>query len=289
MKVLVTGANGFIGRNLVESLQNDGYATQEQYQLQSFEVHRFMGDIRDFANVKHQIDAIEPDAIVHLAAYGNSSYHNDEQKTYETNVLGAINLARACIGCARVIVNIGSSSEYGVKNEPMHPNMTCRPQTAYAVSKMLATDILSKLATDTKVITLRLFSVYGKYEAANRLIPTLFDAAKNRRKIQLEPTAKHDFVHVDDVVGGIKQVLINHQYYPSGSVYHLASAQMHSNLQVLRIAEQVTGETIEYQKVDTKLRTYDNDVWVSAKSALLPGLDPKDLTAGLKKTWMQNN
>jgi len=282
MKVLVTGWRGFIGKNVTEYLESKGC-----------EIIKFGGDLTDFANITQSFSE-NPDAVVHLAAYGNDSSHDQilpqgTAKTLETNVVGTSLLISEFIkSSARTFINIGSSSEYGTQRTPLSIKTPLEGITPYARSKAAVSTLLDGLHVDGKYFrTLRLFSVFGPYEKENRLIPTVFRSAVTGQTMPLS-SGVHDFIHVKDVCRSILHLLEMPEICPS--ITHAASGVQYTNQEVVELVEKVTSRVVSTRPVD-KMRTFDTtNKWVSDTRSLL--LDPiYTFQEGLEATWqwIQNN
>ena len=159
----------------------------------------------DLANAS-QIDAlireVRPEWVFHLAAHGAYSFQHDTVEMARTNFLGTVVLAQACIKVGvKVMVNIGSSSEYGFKDHAPSEDETLEPNSDYAMTKAAATQFCAYTARRHQfpIPTLRLYSVYGPYEEPRRLIPSLVMRAMEGGFPPLVAASTcRDFVHVDD-------------------------------------------------------------------------------------------
>lgn len=212
-KAFLTGATGFVGANLARRLVNLGYDVHalirsgaNTWRLDSIidrlRVHT--GDLTDAAALEQTVCSVQPDIVYHLAVYGAYAYQNEAEKIFQTNINGTLHLLQACQrGGVAIVVNTGSSSEYGFKDQPMRETDWCEPNSYYAVAKASQTMLCHywSQASGVPVITLRLFSVYGPWENPGRLIPTLVGSCLDGRDLQLvDPKIVRDFVYIDDVV-----------------------------------------------------------------------------------------
>jgi nucleoside-diphosphate-sugar epimerase len=128
-RVLVTGGTGFVGANLVRRLLADGHAVHllgaprqrdgvaaRGASPPTSSGHR--APLEDRAAVERAVRRVKPDWIFHLAAHGAYSWETDLDRILATNVLGTVNLVRACVRTGfDAFVNAGSSSEYGFKRK----------------------------------------------------------------------------------------------------------------------------------------------------------------------------
>ena len=216
--ILVTGGAGFIGANITreyikKKLNNQQikihilvHPTESLWRLfdvlENIIVH--VCDITDYDAIQKIIYLIKPTIIYHLASFGGMPHQNNQKIIFDVNVSGTINLFNACKDVGfDCFVNVGSSSEYGIKNVPMHEQMILEPVSDYAVSKAAATQFCLKEALINKlpVYTVRPFSVYGDYEIETRLIPTLLMTVIKKNEVSLSsPHFVRDFIYIKDIV-----------------------------------------------------------------------------------------
>ncbi len=235
-KVLVTGAGGFVGKNVVESLSR------------SFEVIGFSHkdlDICDMDAVLSKIKSINPDVVINCAVYGGYHYQKDDEKIYGVNCIGAKNLLDACIACrVPLFIQTGSSSEYGFKDKPMQEDMKAEPNSAYAEAKAKATDYChEKRSGPTKTVVLRLFSVYGYYEVEHRLIPQIIRHSIEKTAVILgSPDAVRDFVFIEDVCAAFEAVIRKGDAIESGSVFNVGSGKEYKLKDVIEVYKEIDPE-----------------------------------------------
>lgn len=218
-RVLVTGGTGFVGANLVRRLLREehelhlllrvGYSDWRVARLENG-VQLHVADLADARGLSEIAANIRPEWVFHLAAFGAYPRQSDVTTMVRTNVLGTVNLVQVCIASgARVIVNTGSSSEYGFRSSPPKESDAGMPNSAYAVTKLAGTQLCQELArrSGIRVPTLRLYSVYGPWEDPTRLMPTLLVRGLTGSLPDLaDPRNCRDFVFVDDVVDAYLQV-----------------------------------------------------------------------------------
>lgn len=213
-KVLITGATGFVGANLLRRLlkrecevyilmRNISNAWRISDVMEN--VHQVDVDLRDEKKIYTAMAEVRPEIIFHFAnagVYGGKSA--SDRELAEVNFIGLINLLSALDAISyKAFINIGSSSEYGPKDTPMKESDVCEPASAYGVSKLAATNYASFVAKakDRPIITLRLFSPYGPYDDSRRLIPKVIHSLIEKEDLILtNPHAKRDYVFIDDVI-----------------------------------------------------------------------------------------
>lgn len=305
-KVLVTGAAGFVGANLVRGLLKENKYEIHILTRKNTNLWRLKDiysniidhkvDILDRERLLEIIKEINPKKICHLAIYGGYPFQKDDKKIIDTNFTGTINLLDALntidYDC---FINTGSSSEYGEKKEPMKESDVCEPNTVYGVAKTASTMYCNYIANseNKNIGTLRLFSIYGDYEEKGRLVTTLFTDLINQKDVKLgNPNAVRDFVYVEDVVNAYKLILENPQKL-KGKIYNICSNKQTS---VKEMAEKIKLISHSEKKLNFSTlagRSFDTKVWVGNNNLFRKdyGWKPLSLEEGLKKAsqWFKEN
>lgn len=199
-RVLVTGADGFIGRALVAfASARDAHVTG---------IGRHAADIADAGAVDRVFLAAKPEVVVHAA--GLMDWRQDLEllpSMLRVHVLGTANVLQASrrVGVRRVVC-FGSAGEYGAAKPPLVEDGAAEPLDPYSTSKLAATELARlfhrSFALDTTVV--RPFNVYGLGEPERRLFPSVFARARSGGgEIACTPgEQQRDFVHIDDVAEG---------------------------------------------------------------------------------------
>ncbi len=262
MRVLVTGANGFLGRHLVEALAADGVElaalSLERGGLPE-EMPFYPVDIRDRAAVGRAVDDFDPQAIVHLAALshvGESWKHIADY--YAVNVVGTENLLAAVPG--RRLLLSSSAEVYGTVPEgeqPIHEERPLEPRSPYALTKAVA-ETATRAAGG---IVVRCFNLLGAGQAANFALPSFANQLAAIARGEAEPVlrvgnlaARRDFVDVRDAVDGFRLLLERGQ---AGAVYNLASGKARSIAEMLDALVAVAGVEVRCEVDPERLRPVD--------------------------------
>lgn len=301
--ILVTGASGFIGACLVRALLDQGYQVHVLLRSESvpwrlaavwdrLQVHR--GDLLDDQTTRALVHAVQPGAIFHLATHGAYEKQADARMILRTNILGTYNLLEAASHAkVRLLVNTGSSSEYGFKSQPMTESDCLEPNSYYSVAKAAQTHLCSLLARwgQVRTVTLRLFSVYGPWEEPTRLMPTLLQRAGQGLPLNMTaPDVVRDFVYIDDVVDALLDLprLAEH----AGAVINLGTGIETTLRDVVQIVKEQLDSTSTVHWGAMPARHWDHHCWAadSTKARQLLGWAPRfSLREGLQAfaTWME--
>ena len=219
-KVLITGADGFIGSHLAESLVHEGHSVRAFVMYNSFNswgwldhvsaeikksIEIFPGDIRDPHGVKAAMR--DCDAVLHLAALIAIPYSYTSPDTYiDTNVKGTLNVLQAAreLGVKRVI-HTSTSEVYGTARfVPITEEHPLQGQSPYSASKIGADQLAYSFYSsfDLPVVIARPFNTYGPRQSARAVIPTVItqiaNGAKQLKLGAITPT--RDFSYVQDTV-----------------------------------------------------------------------------------------
>ncbi len=220
--VLVTGADGFIGSHLTETLVRQGYKVRAFVYYNSFNswgwldqcaedvkgnFEVFPGDIRDPHGVKEAMKGC--DAVLHLAALIAIPFSYHSPDTYvETNIKGTLNVLQAAreLDIKRVI-HTSTSEVYGTANfVPITEDHPLQGQSPYSASKIGADQLAFSFYSsfNLPVVTIRPFNTYGPRQSARAVIPTIItQIANGAREIKLgSVTPSRDFSYVKDTVAG---------------------------------------------------------------------------------------
>jgi nucleoside-diphosphate-sugar epimerase len=198
--------------------------------------------------------------------------------------MGSINLLAACKNVP-IFINTGSSSEYGIKNEPMSEADEIAANTNYALSKALISNLI---ASEGLGLTLRLFSVYGYYEEKHRLISYLIYSLLKGKKAKISNLANvRDFIFIEDVSSAYEAAIKNYDRVEKGEIFNVGTGKQ---IDVRSVIEMLGVET----ELKSVRQNEPNRMWQANISKIEDKFKwhPKySLEEGLEKTkkWMLEN
>ncbi|WP_077613996.1 NAD-dependent 4,6-dehydratase LegB [Caenibacillus caldisaponilyticus] len=310
-KILVTGADGFIGSHLTETLVRRGYNVRAFVYYNSFnswgwldespkeirdEIEVFSGDIRDPHGVKKAMTGC--DAVLHLASLIAIPYSYHSPDTYvDTNIKGTLNILQAARELdVQKVVHTSTSEVYGTaRYVPIDEAHPLQGQSPYSASKIGADQLAMSFyySFETPVAIIRPFNTYGPRQSARAVIPTIItQLASGMRKIKLgslHPT--RDFNYIEDTVEGFISVMNSDRSI--GEVINIGSNFEVSIGETAHYIAEIMGVDIEIETDNARIRPEKSEVerlWAdNQKAKQLLGWMPKyagkeGFKKGLRKT-----
>ena len=303
MKVLVTGAAGFIGSHAAERFQKEGMQVtgidnfSDYYDvalkcenaevLQKLGVETLKMDLRE---MKHYGQlSLDYDFIVHFAAHPGISAGSTFKDYYSNNITGTENILNFAKGVTNLkhFFFISTSSVYGLEAtfpETAIPN----PGSDYGRTKLEGEKLLLKEHNAGRLNStiLRLFSVYGPRERPDKLYSKLISCGLNNEVFEIfEGSEKHtrSFTYVGDIVEGIFQAVSRHQNL-NGEIINLGANEEYTTLEGIRLVEELLGKNIPLKVVAARKGDQLGTSANIEKARRLLGYDPgTSLREGLIK------
>lgn len=304
-KILITGADGFIGSHLTELLVREGYQVRALAQYNSFNhwgwledidcqnaIEIITGDIRD----PHFCNKItkDIDTIFHLAALIAIPYSYIAPESYvETNVQGTLNICHAALNhdVTRVI-HTSTSEVYGTaRYVPIDEKHPLQPQSPYSASKIGADAMAMSYfhAFGLPVTIARPFNTYGPRQSARAVIPTVItQIADGHKKIKIgDTTPTRDFNYVEDTCRGL--YALSRCQQAVGETVNIGSNFEISIADTLVLIRELMNSDVEFIQDQTRIRPKNSEVtrlWCNhQKIKDLTGFHPQiSIQEGLKRT-----
>lgn len=313
MKVLVTGAGGFIGSHLVERLVRAGaevrafvrYNSRQDIGLLALlppdvraAIEIVAGDLRDADAVSHTARACE--VIYHLGALIAIPYsYLHPREVVETNVIGTLNVLMAARTweVAR-LVHTSTSEVYGTaRYTPIDEAHPLQGQSPYSASKIGADKLVESFhrSYGLPAVTVRPFNSYGPRQSTRAVIPTIITQALTSDTIRLgDLNATRDFTFVADTVEGFWRAAQTPGI--EGLDVNVGTDSEISIGELARLICQLVGKEAQIEVDPQRLRPAASEVrqlWASpARARELLGWSPStDLQTGLSQTiaWFRTN
>ncbi|MBL7561062.1 NAD-dependent epimerase/dehydratase family protein [Olleya sp. YSTF-M6] len=272
MKILVTGAAGFIGSHTCERLHdlghqvvgldnfNDYYSlklkTLNEKALLNKGITIIKADLRDDSLAK----ALPKDInyIFHFAAQPGISASSTFEDYFSNNIIGTKNLIDYALQCnaLQLFVNIGTSSIYGLQ-ATFAEDAAPKPASHYGVTKLTAEQLVLQKSREHqfKSCSLRLYSVIGPRERPEKMYTKLITCAYNGEAFPLyngSATHLRSFTYVGDIVDGIVSVIDNEDVV-DGEIINLGTEVEHTTQDGIEAVQQVIGQTIKIDHVKSRV------------------------------------
>ena len=301
-KILITGGTGFIGANLLRYFLSKGYEVSTIVRNQSnlwriSDLTKYVDMINvGIYNSQKVLDLIKsqkPTIIINTMAFGGYHFETDVNSIINTNFNATVNLVEAYLKSnSNLLINTGSSSEYGFKDDPMSEWDILNPIGAYAVSKAAATMYCKSRSIEEskKIATFRIFSAYGDYEESHRLIPYLVTSAIWKRKARLSrPTNLRDFIYIDDINKAYLKLIEMSDSVKNGEILNLGTGNESSVGDVVELLTKILNRDLDIEWSGEYARKADvSKHWVANTKKLKETLNytpETSLKDGLSKTY----
>ncbi|MDP1844465.1 MAG: NAD-dependent epimerase/dehydratase family protein [Sediminibacterium sp.] len=248
MKILVTGANGFIGKSLVACLD------EKKIPCIPFIEHHQSWDASIFN--KYLDEGVTH--VVHLAArsFVPDSWNNPEQYI-QTNVSSTVSVLEFCRKTKAKLIYF-SSYMYGIPEylpiDELHPVAVLNP---YALSKYLSEETCIFFAKNFNIQTcvLRVFNVYGPGQKSSFLIPHIIDQVLNMKEVSVKDLKpKRDYIYIDDLINAVIHLF---ELDLGCEIFNIGSGYSYSVEEIIEIAQKMAGTS---KPVISLMETRSNEI-----------------------------
>lgn len=316
-KVIVTGADGFIGSHLVEALVKNNFEVKAFVMYNSFGscgwldyvdkgikqgIDIYMGDIRDPNGVRSAIKGSE--IVFHLAALIGIPYSYNSPDSYiDTNIKGTLNVLQASKEFdVNQMIHTSTSEVYGsARFVPITEDHPLQGQSPYSASKIGADHLVMSFfnSFDLPVSIIRPFNTYGPRQSERAVIPTIItQLAQGKKEIKLgSTTPTRDFSYISDTVEGFMSAISAHNAI--GEIINLGNSFEVSIGDTAKLISKLMNKDIKIINENIRIRPKKSEVnrlySSNQKAKKLLNWEPKlkgleGFTSGLKRTinWFTN-
>ena len=310
-RVLVSGAGGFIGSHLVETLLGAGARVRALVRYNSRDDAGYLkeiknregleiiaGDLRNFRTVDQAVNGMQ--VVFHLGAVISIPYsYLYPVEVVETNIQGTLNMLLACTKYeVEKVVHTSSSEVYGTAQQvPIGEAHPLQGQSPYSASKIGADKLAESFyrAYSLPVMTLRPFNTYGPRQSGRAVIPTIIAQALSREVVHLgNLETRRDFTYVDDSVGGF--IKAAEAEGVNGEVINLGTGVDISIGEVANLIIAMIGRPVRIECEEQRMRPEKSEVMRLISDNRLAGekLDWRpqvSLEEGLRRTiaWIEGH
>ena len=316
MKILVTGAAGFIGSNTAALLSSQGHkvvgvdSITDYYsvELKMNRIHSLLNtndvefqnlDLVDEIRFANLVRTFKPDGVLHLAAQPGVRLAVDQYGKYTTsNLVGFANTLKVVIeNEVPNFIYASSSSVYGEDSKiPFsEAERNLNPRSFYGATK-LANEVLAKsiASTKTQIRGLRFFTVYGPWGRPDMAYFRIADALKNGQEFKLygDGSVLRDFTYIEDTSTSITKLLEDLSARPTvvNDVINVGGGKPHSMLELISQMELISKKRLILKKLEPALGDVRLTIADTELQNNLIGFSPTvPLQVGLERFWNWHN
>lgn len=243
MNILLTGATGYVGRNLISHLINSSNHKLFAITRREVDLDEKVVVIKDDDHLEDEIIKLQPDIVIHLASYltARSEVNDihqliDANITFGTLLLNA--LQRVKIKC---FINVGSFSEYHFSDGNLNPTYL------YAATKTAFRSILNYYSalSGFKVVHVVPYTIYGGQDSQKKIIDILFDAVNTTEPLKISEGLQNlDFIYISDLVIFFRKLIDGFEKIDHNDVLHVGTGKVHNLRDVAKKIEEITNSPL---------------------------------------------
>lgn len=295
MRILITGASGFIGRRILQDMAgspNTELFAISRSGLDMPGVTFLHCDVLDEKAVEGVFEYGPYDCVVHLAAI---TAHNEivdkKQRTFETNLLGTINLLKSfnrhCAGGQFLYASTGKV--YGKTNEiPITERAYINPTNILGKTKRITEEVIDLYAVpENRYLICRIFNIYGEHQRRNFVVPTILDQLDLECITLGNLKDLRDYLYIGDLSTAMQACMTHADHFAPLDHVNIGSGEMACVADILREIETLIGKKLQVKSVSGRFRQDETPVEFCSHDKLtaLTGWTPSySLAEGLEKT-----
>lgn len=286
-RVIVTGASGFIGHNMVKKLSALNAETLVIDRIQPAE--EIPNVDFEWADLRHLNREYEADFLIHLAAVTNAGYAEKYPlETYETNVLGTVNLMNH-VRISNRILFPSTALVYKASNDPINEEGELDQTSTYAQSKTIGEQLLKFYSNRNQVdhTLVRFFNVFGPGQLPMYIIPQILRQINKENKVVVRNGAvMRDMLFVEDCIDAVLKLAVTSK--AANDVFNIGSGEIVSISDIAQQAISVSGRPdVEYTDLEENINYSPTAIMadITKVTNTIDWWPQVTLSEGLKKMW----
>lgn len=286
-QVIVTGASGFIGLNLVRLLARLGAEVTVIDRNQPLE--RVPNVQFEWADLRHLNKVYEADYLIHLAAITNAGFaERYPLDTYEVNVLGTSNLLNH-VQIKRRVLFPSTALTYKASDTPISEGAEIDLSSVYALSKNMGEQVIKfhcqRMGVGYTIV--RFFNIFGPGQLPMYIVPQVLSQIKENRRIEIRNgTVMRDLLFVDDCIDAVLKLAVSDS--AQDSVFNIGSGHIVSIAEVARAAVEASGlQDVEINDLEEMIEYSPTAIMANIEKvqSTIDWYPKTNLTDGLKRMW----
>jgi len=305
MKILITGAGGFVGSHLADHLS-------EEYKIFAFLRYNSQGNIGNlkfinkekFKNIevifgdlraREEVEKIvrKSDLVINLAANISvkRSFENPEE-VFFNNILITFNILHALKNKKIPLIHFSTSEVYGKPEKlPIKEDYLKKAASPYAASKIASDELVRSICSYENIpfLILRPFNTYGPRQSIRSVIPWIIYEILNSKEIRIgNLNSKRDFIYVKDLAR-ILELIIKKEIY-NGEEINICSGKSYSVREIIKMLFEITGIKKKIKEINKRKRPLKNEIMElrgdnKKLQKLIGKIELIDFQKGLKETF----
>lgn len=255
MRILLTGASGFIGSHFLTKLLKNNipvtiirHSNNDPWRIKEYlkDIHVIDYKSNEISKNVSRIQEFSPDTLIHLGWHGvENKFRNNQNQLVENlnQTISIFNIAQ--LAGVKSIIGLGSQAEYGPNTKPIYETTETVPTTIYGVAKLCAYQVLNLLCKQNNIrfSWLRLFSAYGPMDNSSWLIPMIILKLLKREVPSLTKGEQQwDYLYVSDICDAIYSIAVN---YNAHGIFNLGSGITTSIRSIAEIIRDIIDPSLQ--------------------------------------------
>lgn len=215
MKILVTGAGGFLGSNLCNliSQEHEILAVSRKFDniCENNNIRFVKYDLTQYTELNEKFNSFQPDIVIHCAWEGGNSSKDTDKIWQVNNIIASVNLLKLCSKYqVKKFIGFGTSAEFGDYKGKFDEESVCKPNNMYGITKFSLKIIAERFCNDNNIdfSWIRPVFTYGPNDVETRLIPkVILSFLKNEDLVLNSCSAVVDYLYVEDFCKAIKSII----------------------------------------------------------------------------------